>query len=240
MEIVMPRLVAMFGATLSTISLLSFGIGKDARAQTVMGAGTPANCVQNAPNGELACGQGSTAAPGTGATAIGIGAKATADAAMAFGQDAIASSISAMAFGKGANASSTGAVAVGQGATATGTSAVAVGFAARALANGAIAISDVATAQGANSIAIGNNASAAFASSVALGANAQATVANQMMFGTATSIYTLPGVNSAASRSAQKGALRMLTVDSNGNVATAPIPSCRRCPPPPKGKTRPL
>ena len=43
-----------------------------AQAQTVMGAGTPANCVQNAGNGELACGSGSTAAPGTGATAIGI------------------------------------------------------------------------------------------------------------------------------------------------------------------------
>lgn len=41
-------------------------------AQTVMGAGTPANCVQNAGNGELACGSGATAAPGTGATAIGI------------------------------------------------------------------------------------------------------------------------------------------------------------------------
>lgn len=56
-----------------------------ANAQTVMGAGTPANCVQNAGNGELACGSGATAAPGTGATAIGIEAKATADAAVAFG-----------------------------------------------------------------------------------------------------------------------------------------------------------
>lgn len=233
----MPRVVAIFGTALSIFFLLS---SDEILAQSVMGAGTPANCVQNAPNGELACGQGATAAPGTGATAIGINAKATADAAMAFGQDAIASAISAMGFGKGANANAMGAVAVGQGASATGASAVGVGFAARALANGTVAIGDVATAQGNNSIAIGANASATFASSVALGANAQATAANQMMFGTATSIYTLPGVNSAASRTAQKGALKMLTVDASGNIATAPIPSCKRCPPPPKVKPRPL
>jgi hypothetical protein len=60
-----------------------------------------------------------------------------------------------------------------------------------------------------------------------------------MMFGTATSIYAMPGINSPASRTAQKGALRMVTVDAGGNIATAAIPSCRRCPPP-KAKPVPL
>jgi hypothetical protein len=49
------------------------------------------------------------------------------------------------------------------------------------------------------SSAIGSNTSANFASSTALGFGAQTTAANQMMFGTATNIYALPGVNSAAS-----------------------------------------
>jgi YadA head domain repeat (2 copies) len=53
----------------------------------------------------LACGSGATASPGTGATAIGINAKATADAAVAFGSNANASAISAMAFGLGTAAS---------------------------------------------------------------------------------------------------------------------------------------
>lgn len=204
-----------------------------ANAQTVMGAGTPANCVQNAGNGELACGSGSTAAPGTGATAIGIEAKATADAAVAFGYKATATSISAMAFGQNTSATAMGSVAVGQGAMASGTNSSALGFAARALANESVAVGDTATAQGGNSIAIGSNASAQFAGSTAIGFGAQAAVANQMMFGIATSIYALPGVNSAASTAALKGPLKMLVVDSAGNVGVAPIPTCRCAPTPP-------
>jgi hypothetical protein len=88
------------------------------------------------------------------------------------------------------------------------------------------------------SSAIGSNTSANFASSTALGFGAQTTAANQMMFGTATNIYALPGVNSAESRAAQKPPLMMLTVDAAGNVSTAPIPTCR-CPRPPvKPKSR--
>lgn len=49
------------------------------------------------------------------------------------------------------------------------------------------------------------------------------------MLGTATTIYALPGVNSAASTGALKGPLKMLVVDAAGNVGVAPIPTCR-CP----------
>jgi hypothetical protein len=203
-----------------------------AQAQTVMGSGTPAGCVQNAGNGELACGSGSTAAPGTGATAIGINAKATADAAMAFGFNSIANSIAAMAFGKDANATNQGSVAIGDGASSTGNASTAVGFAARGLANDTVAVGDLATANGNFSTALGANTSAQFASSTALGYGAQATVANQMMFGTGSDIYALPGVNSAASKAALKGPLKMLVVDANGNVGVAAIPTCRCAAPP--------
>ncbi len=220
----------------STFALLGIALlaGVAAQAQTVMPPSAPASCVQNAGNGELACGSGATASPGTGATAIGINAKATADAAVAFGSNANASAISAMAFGLGTTASEQGSVAVGQGAASSGAASTAIGFAARAFGNDSVAVGDTATAGSAGvnfSTAIGSNTSANFASSTALGFGAQTTAANQMMFGTGTNIYALPGVNSAASRAAQKGALMMLTVDAAGNVATARVPTCR-CPPP--------
>jgi hypothetical protein len=196
-------------------------------AQTVTGAGTPANCVQNAPNLDLACGSGSVASPGTATTALGINAKANGDAATAIGGNANASSIAAMAFGQNTVASATGSIAIGQGANATGQESVGLGFAARAFANYAVAIGSVATANGNMAIAIGQNANAGFASSTALGANAQATVANQMMFGTASNILAAPGLVSAASKAAQKGKVLMVTVDANGNLATAAIPACR-------------
>jgi trimeric autotransporter adhesin len=104
-----------------------------------------------------------------------------------------------------------------------------------------VAVGDTATAGSPNvhfSTAIGSNTSANFASSTAIGFGAQTTAADQMMFGTATSIYALPGVNSAASHAAQKAPLMMLTVDADGNVSTAPIPACR-CPPPPPPPSRP-
>src|SRR5215510_12805296 len=72
-------------ARLAPIALLSLTTQlTPLHAQTVMGSGTAARCIENGPNGELACGSGATAAPGTGATAIGINAKGTADAAMGF------------------------------------------------------------------------------------------------------------------------------------------------------------
>jgi hypothetical protein len=217
--------------SVAIVSLSAFAL--PAAAQTVFGAGTPANCVQNAPNSDLACASGSVASPGTGTTAVGVNAKANGDAATAFGAGATATSISAIAVGQGANASSTGAIAIGQGAQATGTSAVGIGFAGRGLAARAIGIGEVATASGTDSTAIGANSSAGFSLSAAFGANAQATVANQMMFGTATNILAAPGLVSAASKAAQKGKVLMVTVDANGNLAAAAVPACPCRPVPP-------
>jgi len=210
--------------------VLAGGLAVPGAAQTVTGSGTPANCVQNAANLDLACASGSVASPGTGTTAVGVDAKANGDAATAFGANANASSIAAIAVGQNAVASATGAVSFGQGANATAQESVALGFAARGFANYAVAVGSVATANGDMSIAIGANANAGFASSTALGAGAQATVANQMMFGTATNILAAPGIASAASKAAQKGKVLMVTIDANGNLATAAVPTCR-CPP---------
>ena len=41
-----------------------------------------------------------------------------------------------------------------------------------------------------------------------------------MMFGTATSTYTAPGITSAASRAAQSGPVEVVTSDAQGNLAT--------------------
>src|SRR5262245_18778656 len=104
-------------ATALTASVLSVtGFMGVAHAQTVPGGGTPANCVQNIPEGDFACGSGSVASPGSGTMAIGVNAKANGDAATAVGFNATAGSISATAFGQNAQATSTGAVAIGQGA----------------------------------------------------------------------------------------------------------------------------
>jgi hypothetical protein len=103
----MRRILERHPIVMPTIAALVIGLSTPSggRAQTVMPPSAPANCVQNAGNGELACGSGATASPGTGATAVGINAKATADAAVAFGSNANASAISAMAFGLGTAAS---------------------------------------------------------------------------------------------------------------------------------------
>lgn len=216
--------------TVSAALALLASLAAPAVAQTVTGSGTPANCVQNSGNLDLACGHDSVASPGTGTTALGINAQAHGDAATALGANASAGSIAAIAVGQNSVASATGSVSVGQGANATAQESVAVGFAARGFANYAVAIGSVATANGNQSIAIGANANAGFASSTALGAGAQATVANQMMFGTASNILAAPGLVSAASKAAQKGKVLMVTIDSNGNLATAAVPACRCLP----------
>src|SRR5262245_30982420 len=231
----LPRVLSAFAAPAIALSAAAI-----AYAQTVTPPSTTANCAQNVGNSQLACGSGAIANPGTGATAIGINAKATADAAMAFGSNANAIAISAMAFGLGTAASQQGSIAVGQGATSSGAQSTALGFAARAFGNDSVAIGDTASAGSASvhfSTAVGSNTSANFASSTAIGFGAQTTAANQMMLGTTSNIYALPGAPSAASRAAQKGTVLMLTIDSAGNIATAPIPGCR-CPAPPPIKPK--
>ena len=76
-------------------------------------------------------------------------------------------------------------------------------------------------ATGSNATAIGPNASATFANSAAFGNGATATATNQMAFGTASNIYRMAGITSAASLAAQSGPTSVVTTDANGNLAAA-------------------
>src|SRR5262249_42903183 len=128
-----------------------------------------------------------------------------------------------------AKASGTGSsnIAAGKQASATGDGSSNVALGDHADAHGA---GSKNTAVGANAVATGNNssafgagASAPFINSAAFGAGAVATRANQVVVGTTTNTYTLPGVVSSASNSAQSGTTEVLTADSAGNLGTAPL-----------------
>ena len=82
-----------------------------------------------------------------------------------------------------------------------------------------LSVGEAASASGDNSTAIGNQASAGFSNSAAIGNMATATRANQVMLGNADNTYTMAGLNSAASTSAQTGEVGVVTTDRNGNLA---------------------
>ena len=87
--------------------------------------------------------------------------------------------------------------------------------------NGGAAFGDGTVATGNNATAVGPGASATLANSAAFGNGATVTRANQQVFGTASNTYTMPGINSAASKGAQTGPTSFVTSDANGNLATA-------------------
>ncbi len=90
-------------------------------------------------------------------------------------------------------------------------------------ASGGAAFGDNSVATGSLATALGPGAQATFANSTALGAGAVATRANQMMLGTTTATYTMPGITSAASLSAQSGPVKFVTSDAAGNLAVSDI-----------------
>lgn len=132
------------------------------------------------------------------------------DGAYACGSGAIASDSPAnSAFGNNAVATSDGGnTAVGAAATAAvGANNTALGYNATAYGNGATAI--------------GQGANATFDGSTALGQGVATTRANQVAIGTGAATYTLAGLPSAASTSAQSGTTYMVTTDSAGNLAAS-------------------
>lgn len=118
----------------------------------------------------------------------------------------MANSSGSLVIGSGNKINATNAVALGNGTTVTG-------------ANG-IAIGSGASSAGLNAVAIGTGASAGYAGSAAYGSGAVATRQNEQVFGTASNTYEMPGLTSAASSSAQNGAIQILTTDSSGNLAS--------------------
>jgi autotransporter adhesin len=134
-----------------------------------------------------------------------------------------------VATGNQAIASGAGSENVASGFQANASGAAGANTAIGANAN-AIGVGGQNTAVGANSFARGNNSSAfgagaqaAFINSAAFGVGAVAARANQQVFGTLSNTYTLPGLPSAASASAQSGPTQVVTTDAFGNLGTTPI-----------------
>jgi autotransporter adhesin len=108
------------------------------------------------------------------------------------------------------------AISGGAGNTAIGTSASAGAFD----DNGNTAVGYASDAKK-SSTALGRGANAYFANSMALGRDVATSADNQVAIGSATNTYTLAGLDSAASRTAQVGPIHLVTTDANGNVATS-------------------
>jgi hypothetical protein len=131
------------------------------------------------------------------------------------------------ATGTGANSNGTlsNNVAVGAAADARGfeSANVAVGFQSKASGDGTAntAVGTFANATGFNSSAFGFRATATFDNSIAIGTGATTTRPNQVAVGTASNTYTLAGITSAASLSAQTGPTKVVTTDAFGNLAAA-------------------
>lgn len=144
-------------------------------------------------------------------TAIGQGANASGN------------SSSNIATGNLANAGGDGSrnIAIGDGANASGNSTANTAVGRDSTATGAFSSAFGANSQatGFNAAAFGTGASAAHANATAIGAGAQTTRANQQAFGTASNTYTMAGLTSDASKSAQGAPTRIVTTNEAGDLA---------------------
>ncbi|WP_210489969.1 hypothetical protein [Microvirga antarctica] len=161
------------------------------------------------------------AATGADALAAGYGSRASGANSLAVGTNAQATFEGATAIGAGARATADPTTAVGFQAAATGNNASAFGGNSVASAVNSTAIGQDAQATATAATALGQGSRAAFAGSTAVGAGAATTRTNQVAVGTAASTYTLAGINSAASRSAQTGTTRLVTADQAGNLGVS-------------------
>lgn len=142
-------------------------------------------------------------------------ARTEAGAALAAAQDGsnAASDLATAAQGTANTALANAATAQGTADQARVEAATAQGTADQALANTTYF---AANADGPAPVASGAN-------SVAIGPGATATRNGQVAIGGASSTYTMAGLSSDASRAAQEGAVRLVTTDMAGNLATADI-----------------
>ncbi|MBZ9678654.1 YadA-like family protein [Mesorhizobium sp. ES1-1] len=147
---------------------------------------------------------------GSSALADDCGDGTGLDGAYACGAGANASDSPAnSAFGNNSTASSDG------GNTAVGAAATA------ALGANNTALGYNAVAAGNNATALGQGANASFDGSTAVGQGVATTRDNQVAIGGSQATYTLSGLPSAASTSAQSGTTYVVTTDSAGNLAAS-------------------
>jgi len=161
-----------------------------------------------------------TSVVGNGSVAVGNEALATGTDSIGIGNTANVTGNNAVGLGAGTVVSGNSAVAVGQGSQATADGAAAFGQGAAASAADAVAIGRGAIADTSGSIAIGQGAStAAFTNTIALGQGVAATRNDQVIIGNTNNTYTLSGLTSAASRTAQGTPTHIVTSNANGDLA---------------------
>jgi len=209
---------------------LATGRGADASGGNL--SGNSANiAIGDSPNAtgdksrNIAIGEGANASGDSGRNiALGDNAQATGGVNIAIGRDASTSGGARnVAIGDAAKADGFSSVAVGLQANANGTSGsnVAIGDAANASGAGTrnTAVGKRANATGANASAFGTSASATHANSAAFGQGATTSRDDQQVFGTSTNTYTMEGVTSAASATAQGSPTRLMTSNESGDLA---------------------
>jgi hypothetical protein len=147
---------------------------------------------------------------------IGTGSSAQAYRATAVGVGAVVSCENSVALGAFSSTSGGpgGGTALGALTSTTAPNATAIGLSASASGFHSIAIGAGASTTGFSSISVGSGSKALHDHAVAIGYQAQTTAENQMMFGTASSTYTLAGL-------ATGGSTLYLTIDSAGQLGTA-------------------
>jgi hypothetical protein len=223
-----------FGAGSSNISVGGGDAGGNTAANTAIGFGASAFS-----GGDF----GNNVAIGSAAFAFGDNSRNTATGERADASGNVSSNVASgfqanasgglgsnIAIGQQANASSTATgasrnVAMGFLANASGDSSFNVAIGNGALANGDggsnVAIGNGAQAVGAGntSTAIGSGTQANFTNSSAIGAAAVTTRVNQQAFGTASNTYTMAGITSGASKTAQGAPTSLVTSNASGDLA---------------------
>jgi hypothetical protein len=165
----------------------------------------------------------SSEASGAASSAYGVGSTASGSDSAAYGNFSTASGDSSAAYGDNSEASGIGSSAYGSASTASGTSSSAYGAGSTASGEASAAYGFGSNASGKNSIAVGPNTTVAYKNAAAFGNGATATRPNQQVFGTSSNTYTMPGVTSSQSKSAQGRPTHIVTSNSNGDLAAHTI-----------------
>ena len=173
----------------------------------------------------VALGTDGTVAKGFEAVAIGSSTFAGGDNGVAIGGFASSGSgklNTAVGYFAAINPGYEKTTVVGGDALVNGSNTVAFGAGAgtgNAKANNAVAIGQNARVGADNATAVGQGTSAKFANSAAFGQGATTTRADQQVFGTSTNTYTMSGITSAASQTAQGAPTALVTSNANGDLA---------------------
>ena len=209
--------------------------GSATGADPVTGAGATAAA------GSLACGPGAEST-GTRSIAIGVSDGLTNTTSsgiesVAIGSGAIAGGRDSIAIGRVTSAGNgdfniaiggfinpghSSTTAVGNGSLVNGSNTTVLGDGAGTgnnTANNAVAIGQGSLAGADNATAVGQGSEANFTGSAAFGQGAKSTRADQQMFGTATNTYTMAGLTSDASKTAQGAPTALVTTNDNGDLA---------------------